>query len=71
MFIVKCLFYYHPFSACAVMYTYSNLLFAVALRILERSVYRDDPTSYWHTYGLSLWITTVTLPGIGFGDYYP
>ena len=71
MFIVKCLFHYHPFQAIAVIYLYSNLLFAVALRILERSEYRFEPDSYWHSYALSLWITTVTLPGIGFGDFYP
>ena len=61
----------HPFWTLGIIYIYGTFFFSLAFRISEKPKGRNDLTSIFTSYELGLWVTTVTNPTVGYGDYYP
>lgn len=52
------------------------MLFSFGIRISERILVRNmdgsvEDVEDYNQYGMYFWMTTITIPSVGYGDYYP
>jgi len=78
MFVMKCQFKKSPYSFLAFIIVYFGLLLAYNTRVFERAYYNTHPVidstmngyQDYDNYLNVMWLTTVTMTTVGFGDYF-
>jgi Ion channel len=80
-FSMKCIYLENPFLVLFIAMMVPIFVFGFALRLFEQPYYEDDPpynispdddnyqdyTYIWN----GMWVVTVTMASIGYGDFYP
>lgn len=72
-YALKCLFKDSPALLILLFFTASIILFAYAIQLCERPLFRSHPKNAINleNFGNAIWFTMITMTTVGFGDYYP
>lgn len=60
-----------PLTTLSSLFVIGMFVFAYTLEIAERPAKRGLSFNRWGSIANSLWVTLITLPTIGYGDFFP